>query len=200
MFPLNLTLLPGSVLPLKLYEARYLQLYRDIVDGDREFGVVLIERGMDAGGSDSRFNTGSVTRMVGSATHENGSVSIVTVGTRRVRVLEWLEHLPYPSARVELLIDDPLSEIGEEFVEEGRVGLVKLRALFSELGADVGLDPPQLSDDSIAAIYQMAQLGGLQSLDLQRVLEAPSSDLRAGLVKDLISDQAELVRMRLELG
>ena len=63
-----------------------------------------------------------------------------------------------------------------------------------------GLETRQLSDDPIVAIYQMAQLCGLQSLDLQRVLEAPSSDLRAGLVKDLISDQADLVRMRLELG
>ena len=67
MFPLNPTLLPGSVLPLKLYESRYLQLYRDIVDRDREFGVVLIERGMDSGGNDARFRTGSVARMVGSA-------------------------------------------------------------------------------------------------------------------------------------
>lgn len=200
MFPLNLTLLPGSVLPLKLYESRYLQLYRDIVDRDREFGVVLIERGMDSGGNDARFRTGSVARMVGSAMHENGSVSIVTVGTQRVRVLEWMEDRPYPSARVELLSDDPMSEIGEEFVAEAREALVQVRALFSELGADVGLETPQLSDDPIAATYQMAQLGGLQSLDLQRVLEAPSSDLRAGLVKDLITNQADIVRMRLELG
>jgi len=200
MFPLSLTLLPGSVLPLKLYEARYLQLYQNIVDGDREFGVVLIERGKDAGGDDARFDTGSVARMVGSGTHENGSVSIVTVGTRRVRVPEWLDDSPYPSARVELLIDDPVNEIGEDFVEEAREALFQVRALFSELGADVGLEKPQLSDDPIAATYQMAQLCGLQSLDMQRVLEAPSSDLRAGLVKDLISDQGDLVRMRLELG
>lgn len=200
MFPLNLALLPGSVLPLELFEPRYLQLYEDIVDGDREFGVVLIERGAEAGGDDARFPTGSVARMVGSATHENGSVSIVTVGTRRVRVLEWRDDSVYPSARVAMLNDDPVTDIGQDFVEEGKAALVRLRALFSELGADVGLELPQLSEDPIAATYQMAQLAGLQSLDLQRVLEAPSSDLRAGLVKDMITSQAELVEMRLELG
>ena len=44
MFPLGVTLLPGMALPLRIFEPRYLQMYADIIDGDREFGVVLIER------------------------------------------------------------------------------------------------------------------------------------------------------------
>jgi Lon protease-like protein len=197
MFPLGTVLLPGSVLPLYLFEPRYVEMYGDIVAGDREFGVVLIERGPAAGGDETRFDHGTIARMVGSATHEEGTISLVTVGTRRIVVEEWLDPAPYPRARVEVLRDDPLSETGFEFVEEGVDLLNRLKILFSELGADVGVDPPQLSDEPTAATYQMAQLAGLQAIDLQKVLEAESSDLRAGLVRDLLEDQVELVQLQL---
>ncbi|MGH8945214.1 MAG: LON peptidase substrate-binding domain-containing protein [Acidimicrobiia bacterium] len=197
MFPLGTVLLPGSVLPLYLFEPRYLEMYGDIVAGDREFGVVLIERGPASEGDEARFDHGTIARMVGSATHEEGTISLVTVGTRRIVVRDWLDPAPYPRARVEVLWDEPLSETGFEFVEEGMELLRRLKILFSELGADVGVDPPQLSDEPIAATYQMAQLAGLQAIDLQKVLEAESSDLRAGLVRDLLEDQVELVQLQL---
>ncbi len=200
MFPLSTPLLPGSVLPLYLFEPRYLELYRDIVDQDRLFGVVLIERGRDSGGEDTRFDYGCVARMVGSATHENGQVSIVTVGTTRLRVVEWEAPRPYPHAVVELLEDDQLTSEDLELLEEARTHLLKLKALFSELGADVGVDPPEFSDEPVTAMYQMAQLAGLQALDLQRVLETETSRERARLVRDLIADQVELVQLQLELG
>lgn len=200
MFPLGTPLLPGSVLPLYLFESRYLQLYEDIVDTDRLFGVVLIERGRDSGGEDTRFGYGCVAHMVGSATHENGTVSIVTVGTNRLRVIEWEQPRPYPSAVVEVLDDDELTAGGLGLLEEASGHLHKLKALFSELGADVGVDPPELSEEPATAMYQMAQLSGLQALDLQRVLESDVTDERALLIRDLIADQVELVQLQLELG
>lgn len=200
MFPLGTTLLPGSVLPLYLFEPRYLKLYEDIVDDDRSFGVVLIERGVELGGDDSRFDYGCVAHMVGSATHEDGSVSIVTVGTRRLHVVEWAEPDPYPVATVELLEDDSLSESALEILQEASSHLLRLKTLFSELGADVGVEPPELADDPGTALYQMAQLAGLQALDLQRILEATTSDERARLTRDLIFDQVELVQLQLGMG
>lgn len=199
MFPLGTVLLPGSVLPLYLFEPRYTKLYSDIVGGDREFGVVLIERGPESGGDDTRFSVGTIARMMGSATHDDGSISIVTVGTRRIEIIKWLAPDPYPRALVSAQVDDPLSETGLEFVADARELLARLKILFSEMGADVGVEPPQLSDDPNASVYQMAQLAGLQTIDLQKVLEAESSDLRAGLVRDLIADQVELVQLQLGL-
>lgn len=200
MFPLGTALLPGSVLPLFLFEPRYRKLYQDIVGTDRRFGVVLIERGRDSGGDDIRFDYGCVAHMVGSATHENGSISIVTVGIQRLRVVHWEEPDPYPIATVEILEDEELPKSALGLMEEARSDLLKLKALFSELGADVGLEPPELADDSRTALYQMAQLAGLQALDLQRVLEAQSSIRRAEIVRSLIADQVELIRLQLGIG
>lgn len=200
MFPLGTTLLPGSVLPLYLFEPRYLKLYEDIIATDRLFGVVLIERGRDSGGDDTRFDFGCVAHMVGSATHDDGAISIVTVGMRRLRVVEWHEPNPYPIAEVELLDDDELPESALGILEDATGHLVKLKALFSELGADVGVDPPELADEPGTALYQMAQLAGLQAIDLQRVLEANTTLDRAMIVRDLIGEQVDLVELQLRIG
>lgn len=193
-------MLPGSVLPLYLFEPRYRKLYGDIVKSDRLFGVVLIERGRDSGGEDIRFEYGCVAHMVGSATHENGSISIVTVGTKRLRVVQWEDPDPYPVATVEILEDGELPESALDVMDQARLDLLKLKALFSELGADVGLEPPELADDPGTALYQMAQLAGLQALDLQRVLEAENSLRRAEIVRSLIADQVELISLQLGMG
>src|SRR4051812_9365869 len=63
MFPLGTVLLPGAVLPLHVFEPRYRALVEVCVAGDREFGVVLIERGNEVGGGDTRTSAGCVARI-----------------------------------------------------------------------------------------------------------------------------------------
>ncbi|MGZ4700329.1 MAG: LON peptidase substrate-binding domain-containing protein, partial [Ilumatobacteraceae bacterium] len=65
MFPLGTVLLPGVVLPLHVFEPRYQQLVRDCLDAsEHEFGVVLIDRGSEVGGGDSRLPIGVIARLV----------------------------------------------------------------------------------------------------------------------------------------
>ena len=42
MFPLGCVLFPSAVLPLHVFEPRYMALVHTCLEGDREFGVVLI--------------------------------------------------------------------------------------------------------------------------------------------------------------
>ena len=64
MFPLGTVLFPYAVLPLHVFEPRYRVMTRRCLDGDREFGVVLIERGSEVGGGDVRFGVGTIARIV----------------------------------------------------------------------------------------------------------------------------------------
>ena len=51
MFPLGTALLPGEVLPLRIFEPRYRTMLDDCLaaaDGPPGFGVVLIARGSEA--------------------------------------------------------------------------------------------------------------------------------------------------------
>ncbi|MEC8953734.1 MAG: LON peptidase substrate-binding domain-containing protein, partial [Actinomycetota bacterium] len=50
MFPLGMVLVPSGVLPLRVFEPRYRHMLEDLLPGNREFGVVLIERGSEVGG------------------------------------------------------------------------------------------------------------------------------------------------------
>ena len=79
---------------------RYRELTRDCLAGVPEFGVVLIERGSEVGGGDVRTNVGTVARIVASQVLPDGRAYLMTVGTRRIRVTEWLEDAPYPRATV----------------------------------------------------------------------------------------------------
>ena len=104
MFPLGSVLLPGSVLPLHVFEPRYRQLVIDCLaddTGDPEFGVTLIERGSEVGGGDQRTDVGVVARMVQVEALEGGRYALVAVGTRRIRVNAWLPDDPYPVADVD---------------------------------------------------------------------------------------------------
>ena len=100
MFPLGSVLLPGMPLPLHVFEARYVALLSAVLgDADREFGVVLIERGSEVGGGDARFRVGTVAKIVTVEIGE-GSIVLVARGTDRFEVVDWLEEDPFPRARV----------------------------------------------------------------------------------------------------
>src|SRR5262245_59016792 len=105
MFPLGTVLFPSVFLPLHVFEPRYRELTRRCLEGTREFGVVLIERGSEVGGDDVRTDIGTVARIVEAREFEDGRWMLATVGSHRVRVIEWLPDDPFPRAEVELWED-----------------------------------------------------------------------------------------------
>ncbi len=199
MFPLGTALLPGMILPLRLFEDRYLRMYADIVDGDREFGVVLIERGTESGPDSLTFDVGCTARIIGSGIHDDGTIALVSVGRGRFHINEWLEPDPYPRAVVTDLIDDPLSDSGLRTVREAQDLIPALLEAAARLNPEVETEMPDLADDPALAMYQVAQLAGLQAIDLQHVLEAPSADARAVLIEEKVKDAIELIRLQLDM-
>jgi hypothetical protein len=199
MFPLSLVLLPGVVVPLRLFEDRYLELFDDLVAGDQRFGIVLIERGAETGGNDVRASTACVARMVGSSPQDDGTVLTLNVGMERVRIVEWLEDDPYPMALVERLEDGVPTAAVESVVEDCRLLLASVRDLAAELGAEVGVEP-SLSDDPIRATFQIASLAPLQAFDQQKVLEADDPLVRAQTLRAELVGMVEMLTLELAVG
>lgn len=199
MFPLGLTLLPGMALPLRLFEPRYLQMYADIIDEDREFGVVLIQRGIESRDDNPTYDVGCIAYIVGSGVHEDGTLALVALGRNRLRVVEWQESDPYPLAVVEDLEDEPLTEAGMKSLESAAHRLPGLLEAASRLNPEVEPQAPELSDDPVQALYQLAQLAGLQAFDLQKVLEAETTDGRAALVDELMGETVEMIELQLAM-
>lgn len=207
MFPLGSVLLPGMVLPLRVFEPRYRVLVDTVLLADEpEFGSVLIERGSEVGGGDVRAMVGCVARVADFARHDDGQVSLLAVGTRRLRVTEWLPDDPFPRADVEDWPDVP-SVDAEELERSLPTELAQLLELVlevSELAAALGLaptlDPTALDDDPSIRLYQLATVSPLGALDRLRVLSTAGLAERVRLVHELVDEQRELLEARRRLG
>jgi Lon protease-like protein len=194
MFPLGTVLLPTLVLPLHVFEPRYRALVDDCEAGDGEFGVVLIERGSEVGGGDVRTRVGTVARILQLERFEDGRSALAAVGTRRIRVTEWLPDDPYPRAEVEDWPDPSSATVG---LDEADALFRRSLALAAELGeAGAPLDV-ELDGDPILATYQMAALAPLGPADRQAVLATETADERVVLLVELLTDGMELLRARL---
>ena len=200
MFPLGSVLLPGMVLPLHVFEERYRELVQVVLaQPEPVFGVTLIERGSEVGGGDVRAEVGCLAQVVEAAQTPDGRWALVSVGTDRFRVVEWLPDDPYPRARVELLPDP---EVDVALLAEALVAVqAKVRSV-AELAAALGAEPLptdlELAEDPVLRGYQLAVLSPLGALDRQRVLVSEGPLLRAALLSGLLDEQEELLRAQLD--
>ena len=185
MFPLGSVLLPGGALPLHIFEPRYQALVRDCIEApDHEFGVVLIDRGSEVGGGESRRDVGVVARMVQVAQLAEDRFAVVAIGTRRIRVIEWLPDDPYPRAVVE---DWP--DAGDAEPDNALVADVTRRA--QHLAADVS---PADHDGGAFALAQLVLLG---AADRYAVLCAAGVAERWQVLDRALADVEAAVEFRL---
>ncbi|EYR64934.1 peptidase S16 [Actinotalea ferrariae CF5-4] len=185
MFPLGSVLLPGMPLPLRVFEPRYVAMLSSVLgEAEREFGVVLIERGSEVGGGDVRFGVGTVAR-IASVEIGEGSIVLVAVGTDRFEVVRWLGDDPFPRAEVRELapwaLDAP--DIAALADAEALVRATLTRASeFVELrwSPDV-----ELSEDPADRLWQVAGIAPLGSLDQYALLRSRTpAELLATLVEE----------------
>ena len=200
MFPLGQPLLPGGLLPLYLFETRYLTLYEDLLAGEGRFGVVLIERGADFSEVNDTYDVGCLAHLLGSALNEDGTITIVAVGTDRFRVVRWLDPDPYPRADIELLDEGIPTPESLDLLTGLLERLPRLLALQSELHTGPARRLPDFDSEPVSILYEMANLMGLQALDAQLLLESRSFEDRVHVVDRLLSDLIELTELQLSTG
>jgi uncharacterized protein len=198
MFPLGTVLFPHALLPLHVFEPRYRLMIHHVLDGDHEFGVVLIERGSEVGGGDSRFDVATVARVMQAAELPDGRYALATVGMRRVRVARWLADDPYPRAEV-VALDDPPALPGDAAARD-RVADALARVTEVARRIDPRIDrPPALDVDPLRASYEAAALAPVGPLDAQRLLAATDAGTRLDLLAALLEEQVLDLRARLDL-
>ena len=197
MFPLGSVLFPHAALPLHVFEPRYRALVEHCLKVEPEFGVVLIERGSEVGGGDTRFGVGTVARIVEVSQFPDGRYALVSIGISRLRVHEWLPDDPYPLATVEVL-DDPIA--GTDAVDARDAverDLRRVLALATELGAAVAPGDVRLDQDPVRAAFEACALAPIGSLDAQRLLELDDPVERLVRLETLLVETAELLDLRL---
>lgn len=204
MFPLGEVLLPGEVLPLQVFEPRYLAMIEHCTaDPDRmRFGVVLITRGHEVGGGDERTTVGAVARIVSNRRVPGGRVLLGCVGEQRIRVDEWLPDAPYPRAQVRVWPDAPSTPSGVDVsILVDRVGA--LTEVSGALARERAVPAPRYPDwDELPAdlgdrTFALARSLPLGPSDRLRVLSAPGPGERVTVLVEALDDVVAAVRFRL---
>lgn len=89
LFPLSTVLFPDGVLPLRVFEARYMDMVRDCMRDAIPFGVCLItsSRGKDTDVAPATAHVGCLARIVAWDMQQLGVLQIRTIGVERFNLL-----------------------------------------------------------------------------------------------------------------
>lgn len=200
MFPLGSVLFPHAALPLQVFEPRYLTMVDRVLDGDRRFGVVLITRGAEVGGGDQRSKVGTMARVVRVGALDDGRLTLVAIGERRLEVADWLPDDPYPLATVVLRSAKGPGLGTSALVDRARRAYRRTLAIASEFGGSVGDPEPDLPEDPSEAAWLLCDAAPLEQYDRQRLLEIDDIDARLESLIGGLNARAELLRARLSRG
>ncbi len=111
LFPLELVLLPGTPLPLHIFEPRYKEMIRECISAEAPFGVVrAFEEGIAEVGCTAEIIT--VTKE-----YPDGRLDLICEGRKRFEVIEVNRDRSFLQAEVLIVPDDPEASAQEERVK-----------------------------------------------------------------------------------
>jgi uncharacterized protein len=203
MFPLEVAMLPGEELPLRIFEPRYAAMVSDCLGtDDPAFGVVLIAAGREVGGGDTRSDVGAMAHITECADFGDGRYRLRCVMAERIRVLEWHPDNPYPRAAVEVWPDQPGVAVDVDAIRDVEDRMV---ALFERIakarGAEV--DPRDIvvgadeSGDAAMWLYALASRVPMGQADRYAVLAAPTVAERVVALRDAVDTVTAMVEFQL---
>lgn len=118
LFPLGTVLFPDGILPLRVFEARYIDMVRDCMKRNIPFGVVLIRSGSEVGAAADPEDVGCLANIVDWDMQDLGVLLLRTQGGQRFRIME-LRTQPDQriEARVELIDADDEVAVSDQHVQ-----------------------------------------------------------------------------------
>ena len=152
LFPLGTVLFPGGVLPLRIFETRYMDMVRECMSQDRPFGVCLITRGNEVGTPADHESIGCTARIDDWDMTEPGVLQLRTVGGSRFRIVERsIQRDGLIRVRTEPIADDAMLPVPEDFSA--------CAALVERVIADVSQREPDPRLRPLAEPYQTESAG-----------------------------------------
>ncbi len=163
LFPLSLVLMPGSPLPLHIFEQRYKEMMADIIPVSGEFGVVFAK-------DNGIVNIGCsavVERVI--QRYPDGKLDLLTMGQRRFRVESVDDEKAYLRAEVEYFDDDDTTEISLDLRQRAIDAYEQLSKLEKPgIALEPKFNSPRLS-------FQLAQY--MMDLEKRQVMLALRSEV-----------------------
>jgi len=187
LFPLHTVLFPGGLLPLRVFEPRYMEMVSTCLRANEPFGVCLIREGREVGAPAVPHSVGCLARIVQWDMQQLGVLTIVARGERRFRILERsVQRDGLARARIELLAEE-----GNEAVpEESEVGVRLLRAILDEdVDAGARIEQPFRFESASWVSARLAETLPLSPALKQDLLETDAGDRRLDALCEFLRKQ-----------
>lgn len=146
LFRLPLSVVPGEIFPLFIFEPRYQRMVSHCVENKKEFGITFTEKG-------NKSDFGCMVRIESVIeTDQDGGSIIICVATRPYMLLNQLPEDNYPKAQVMPLIEEKVAVPSELYRQAKELLDYLIIREYSEHESRIAASQPHLSF-TIAALF-----------------------------------------------
>jgi len=185
IFPLNAVLFPGGLLPLRVFEARYMDMTRDCMKREVPFGVCLIHEGSEVGTPAIPEAIGSLAQILEWDMQQLGVLSLNTRGGQRFRILErQIGDQGLITAEVELVAPEKSIPIPAKFASCARL----LEMIVLEKGQAVFAEPHAFQDATWVG-YRLSEILPVPLAAKQKLLELTDSLSRLSVLQRFLESR-----------
>ncbi len=185
IFPLNAVLFPGGLLPLRVFETRYMDMTRDCLKQSRPFGVCLIREGSEVGAPAVPEPVGCLASILDWDMQQLGVLNLKTLGGQRFRILgSEAGAQGLISASIELIAPEESHAIPEEYA--ACVRLVEM--VVADQGQPVFAEPHAF-DDAAWVGYRLSEILPVPLLAKQKLLELTDSLARLAILQRFLESR-----------
>jgi Lon protease-like protein len=176
LFPLNIVLFPGMVLPLHVFEERYKVMIQRCLASDTPFGVVLIQEGSEVGSPAVPHRVGTCARIINVERLPDGRLNLLTIGEERFHVTHyWEESEGYLRGNV-TFFEDESATMPDQLLELDHRARRALVSYLSSLLAGVDLQDKDIpARDPLLLSFWTASLLNASNAVKQSLLEMTST-------------------------
>ena len=196
LFPLGMVLLPGALLGLKIFEARYLDLVTQCMRNGQPFGVICLRQGAEAGLSNLPVqleDVGTLAHIDDVDAEQPGILRLRCHGGQRFKRLAEPARLANGlwTARIELLRDDPLRAPGPAVAPTVAALVEAIKALHEQ--DQEPFAAPYRLDDAGWVANRWCELLPLPLAARQKLMALDDPVIRLSLVDGYLRDKKVIV-------
>lgn len=185
LFPLEVVLFPESMLPIYVFEQKYIKLVNNTIARDSQFGVNLAF-------SYKFYNIGCTASIIDIKYHkDDNTMDILVIGKERYKILEYKESSDkYNVGEVEIL-DDDIETINYALLEE----CIELYNKITDLIKITKIEKIDYGKLSVKyPSYYIAQKAGLTLAQRQKLLETTSENNRLVIIYKHLESMIPMIK------
>jgi uncharacterized protein len=180
LFPLGTVLFPGGLLPLKIFEQRYVEMTKACLRDTTPFGVCLIREGHEVGRPAAPHAVGCLAHIEQWDVPHPNLFAVLARGGTRFRILDTtVAANGLITGRVEALPDPTRPATVDRACQE-------VLRLALERAGEAGVPGPVALDDPVWVSYRLAEILPLSPQDRQALLELTDTGARLAQLRELM--------------